>query len=91
MITREIRYGSVSYQDSLRLRSEILREPFGKQLTDVDLAGEDQQIHVGIFQNQQLMGCIVAKSTRTGHSVKLRQMAGNSHRSPGQGFWSTIA
>lgn len=75
MNTREIRYGSVDYQESLRLRSSILREPLGKQLTDEDLAGEDQQIHLGLYQNQQLMGCIVAKSIQVGHSVKLRQMA----------------
>lgn len=75
MNTRVIRYGSDEYLDSLHLRSSILRAPLGKELSDEDVAGEDQQIHLGFFQNQQLMGCIVAKSIRAGQDIKLRQMA----------------
>jgi len=85
MNTHEIRYGSDDYQVSLRLRSAILRVPLGKELTEEDVADENQQIHLGVFQKQQLIGCIVVKPVQAGLCVKLRQMA-ITKEFQGQGF-----
>ena len=74
MNTREIRYGSHDYQRCLDLRSSILRAPLGMELSEADVAGEHEQLHVGIFQNQQLMGCIIAKTTEADQLANIRQM-----------------
>lgn len=75
MITKEIRYNTVEYTESLRLRSDVLRVPLGKELSDADTLGEERQLHFGCFQEDQLKGCIVAKPTGIEGEVKLRQMA----------------
>lgn len=75
MITKEIKYNTVEYWESLTLRSEILRVPLGKELSALDTIGEESQIHFGCFSDDQLKGCIVAKSTENEARVKLRQMA----------------
>ena len=74
MNTREIRYWSDDYQRCLSLRSSILREPLGIKLSEADVAGEHEQLHVGIFKKQQLMGCIIAKTTDADQLANIRQM-----------------
>jgi len=74
MNTRKIRYGSHDYQRCLDLRSSILRAPLGMELSEADVAGEHEQLHVGIFQNQQLMGCITAKTIDDNRLANIRQM-----------------
>jgi len=75
MITKEIKYNTVEHTESLRLRSDILRVPLGKELSDSDTFGEERQLHFGCFKEHQLKGCIVAKPTEIEGEVKLRQMA----------------
>lgn len=75
MITKEIKYDTVEYTESLTLRSDVLRVPLGKELSASDTFGEDSQLHFGCFSGHQLKGCIVAKSTENDARVKLRQMA----------------
>jgi len=75
MITKEIKYNTVEYTESLGLRSDILRVPLGKELSNSDTLGEESQLHFGCFMGDQLKGCIVAKPTESETQVKLRQMA----------------
>lgn len=75
MITKEIKYHSSEYAESLELRSDILRVPLGKKLSDTDTAGEERQRHFGCFSDNQLKACVVAKPTKNESRVKLRQMA----------------
>jgi predicted GNAT family N-acyltransferase len=75
MITREIKHNTDDYVASLRLRSDILRAPLGKELVNSDTDGEEHQLHFGCFTAGQLKGCIVAKPLNGGTKVKLRQMA----------------
>ena len=75
MITKEIKYNTAEYTESLRLRSDVLRVPLGKELSDSDTFGEERQLHFGCFKENQLKGCIVAKPTEIEEEVKLRQMA----------------
>lgn len=75
MNTREIRYGSDGYKKCLALRNAVLRTPLGLELSEEDIAGEHEQYHVGIFQKQQLLGCITAKTIEESRLAKIRQMA----------------
>jgi len=75
MITKEIKYNTVEYTNSLILRSDILRVPLGKKLSTSDTLGEDRQLHFGCFSDHELNACVVAKSTNNKARVKLRQMA----------------
>ena len=75
MITKEIKYNTVEYEDSLDLRSKVLRLPLGKKLSASDTFGEECQLHFGCFNDHRLKGCVVAKSTENEARVKLRQMA----------------
>jgi len=75
MLIKEIKYNSLEYMTSLRLRSEILRAPLGKQLSSTDTSGEESQLHYGCFKGKQLTACVVAMPTENVTGVKLRQMA----------------
>ncbi|WP_083608272.1 GNAT family N-acetyltransferase [Teredinibacter haidensis] len=75
MITKEIKYNTVEYAETLRLRSDVLRVPLGKKLTVSDTFGEENQLHFGCFSDHHLKGCVVAKPTENDAVVKLRQMA----------------
>lgn len=46
------------YQDSLRLRNELLRLPIGKSIYDEDLSLEKDNDFYGVFQEEQLIGTL---------------------------------
>lgn len=71
---KEITYGSVEYQLEIELRSRVLREPLGLQFTEKELAKDVQDIHLGAFQDSQLVGCVIL-SPLNQHQVKMRQVA----------------
>ena len=61
---------------SLGLRERVLRQPLGLSLSASDLRDEDQQLHFGLFAEDQhrLLACLVINPL-TPSMVKLRQMA----------------
>jgi len=72
----QIKFGSPEYELSLKLREQILRQPLGLVLSREDLRGENQQLHFGLFADQQdvLLACLVVNPL-TALKAKLRQMA----------------
>ncbi len=75
MVTKEIKYNSAEYANELELRAEILRKPLGRKLVDTDTYGEENQLHFGVFNEDQLVACIVVKPIVDGVRAKFRQMA----------------
>jgi len=75
VIFREIVFGTPEYERERRLREEVLRKPLGLLLTNDDLAGEEKQLHFGLFDPaNSLMACVVAVPlSRT--EARIRQMA----------------
>ncbi|MDM8546670.1 GNAT family N-acetyltransferase [Candidatus Venteria ishoeyi] len=73
-IFKEIPFGSKQYEQELILRNKSLREPLGLSLSEVDLNGEEQQYHFGLFADNKILGCVVFKIINNS-TVKLRQMA----------------
>jgi predicted GNAT family N-acyltransferase len=74
MALRMIDHGTKEYQQMVNLRNEILRKPLGLSFTEEELEGEKDDILMGAFEDDRLLGCCVLTPMDAG-SVRLRQMA----------------
>ncbi len=81
---RKIEFSSADYALACQLREQVLRMPLGLRLTAHDVVDEVVQWHYGVFNDAQLLACLVIKpldNSATSDSacskpiVKLRQMA----------------
>jgi len=70
----KIAFNSHEYLTSLTLRENILRLPLGKTLSHSDTCNDDQQLHFGMFNESELVACVVINPLNQS-KVKLRQMA----------------
>lgn len=72
-----IQYGTKAYDDSLKLRHEILRVPLGMDLFDGsydDLSQESRYYHFGAFdENDNLISSVLGIPTAM-HEVRIKQM-----------------
>lgn len=89
MYTKQIKHNSLDYMAALKLRTDILRRPLGKQLSFSDTAGEESQLHFGYYKHHHLLACVVIKSVRNAATAKLRQMAVDRHLQ-GQGIGKAL-
>lgn len=82
---KTIVYGSHEYQLEVALRRDILRKPLGLEFSAQELAREIEQIHLGAFLNDRLVGCLLL--VPLGDSiVKMRQVAiARDHQNQGIG------
>ncbi len=71
---RVIDYGSAEYALELKLRSQVLREPLGLQLTKKDLSQDQSNIHLAAFSGDRLVGCLLLKPEPSA-CAKMRQVA----------------
>ncbi len=74
MTFTEIPYGSEAYQAECALRHEVLRLPIGLSLHDEDLSSERDQLHFGLFDEDELVACVIAVLASP-TEAKIRQMA----------------
>lgn len=74
LIIREIEYNSVDYINELKLRDEVLRKPLGMSLYDENLAAEKNDIHIGAFINDDIVGVLILTKLNA-NDVKMRQVA----------------
>ena len=74
VIIEEVVFGSKKYQQLLALRDAILRKPLGTQLSEKDTATDDKEFHIGAFDGEAAVGCIVLRPLEGG-IIKLRQAA----------------
>ncbi|MCG8584072.1 MAG: GNAT family N-acetyltransferase [Pirellulales bacterium] len=73
-----------AYQQSLGLRNRHLRIPLGLDVFDEDLDAEKEELHIGLFDGETLLGSATLKDLGDG-VVKLRQMVVDESRQ-GQGL-----
>ena len=67
---------SPHYDSELILRNRLLRAPLGLTLSTTDTEGEEHQIHIGAFDEEQLIGCVVVASVDDDATCfRIRQMA----------------
>ena len=67
-------HGSQEYREIVRLREDVLRRPLGLTLEEDELETERPHIHIGAFEEDQLLGCCMLVR-ETDHTVRLRQMS----------------
>lgn len=74
MQIRIIQSGTKEYEDMISLRMKVLLDPIGIPRSYINPEKEKQDILVGAFENNEIIGCCVL--TRVNDSIlQLRQMA----------------
>ena len=71
---KQLDHGSKEYQQMVNLRYEIMRKPLGLNFSQEELAKEKNDILIGAFDEDEMMGCCILSDTKDG-CVRLRQMA----------------
>lgn len=74
MALKLIDYGSPEYQQMVHLRNDILRKPLGLTFDPGELEKEKEDILIGAFEEDKMLGCCMLITTEPG-TVRLRQMA----------------
>ncbi|MGL5380036.1 GNAT family N-acetyltransferase [Clostridium sp.] len=87
-IIKEILVGSKGYEEELKLRDEVLRKPLGLSILNDDISNEHKDLHIGIFESKNILGCLVITSIND-NKVKMRQVAVNK-RFRGKGIGRTL-
>jgi len=74
MALKIIDHGSKEYKQMVNLRYNILRKPLGLNFTPDELEKEKDQVLIGAFEEDQMLGCcmLVKLNDKT---MRLRQMA----------------
>jgi predicted GNAT family N-acyltransferase len=74
MALRMIDHGTKEYLQMVNLRNEILRKPLGLGFDKNDLEQEKEDILMGAFEDERLLGCcLMTRMDAT--TIRLRQMA----------------
>jgi len=74
MALRMIDHGTKEYQQMVTLRNDILRKPLGLSLAKEELDREKDDILMGAFEDEKLLGCCLLTRVDP-YTVRLRQMA----------------
>lgn len=74
MALKIIDHGSKEYRQMVQLRIDILRKPLGLSFTEDELESEKENILIGAFEEEKMLGCCMLIRLEDG-SVRLRQMA----------------
>jgi predicted GNAT family N-acyltransferase len=74
MALRMIDHGTKEYQQMVHLRHEILRKPLGLAFDEAELEKEKEDILIGAFEDDRLLGCCLLSPMDTS-TIRLRQMA----------------
>jgi predicted GNAT family N-acyltransferase len=69
-----IDHGSKEYLQMVDLRMQILRKPLGLTFTKEELEKEKQDMLIGAFEDDVMLGCCMLTKTEP-NTVRLRQMA----------------
>lgn len=73
MEIKVVRHYSKDYWKCVRLRDKILREPINLMFSEEELFLENEQIHVGCFDNETVLGCFSLVKL-DGNILKMRQV-----------------
>ncbi|MGZ8551765.1 MAG: GNAT family N-acetyltransferase [Chitinophagaceae bacterium] len=74
MALKIIDHGSAEYQQMIKLRDIVLRKPLGLSFTPEDLEKEKDNMLIGAFEEDLMLGCCMLVEEQPG-IVRLRQMA----------------
>jgi N-acetylglutamate synthase-like GNAT family acetyltransferase len=71
---KQIDHGSKEYQQMVKLRTELLRQPLGLSFSADELAREKEDILIGAFDDDDMLACCMLTETAK-DCVRLRQIA----------------
>jgi len=75
MFTLLIDFGTPAYDDTVKLRDDILRKPLDLEFTPEYLAEEYHLIHLACYnERHELVGCLIL-SPQENDEIKMRQVA----------------
>ena len=74
MALKIIDHGSPEYSQMVKLRDAILRKPLGLVFTPDDLEMEKDNILIGAFEEERMLGCCMLVEVEPA-IIRLRQMA----------------
>jgi ribosomal protein S18 acetylase RimI-like enzyme len=74
MALKIIDHGTKEYKQMVQLRNDILRKPLGLNFTAEELEKEKEEILIGAFEEEKMLGCCMLITTDP-TTVRLRQMA----------------
>jgi predicted GNAT family N-acyltransferase len=74
MALKQIDHGSKEYQQMIKLRNDILRQPLGLTFTEDELAREKEDILIGAFDDDEMLACCLMTEVDN-KCLRLRQMA----------------
>jgi N-acetylglutamate synthase-like GNAT family acetyltransferase len=74
MALKQIDHGSKEYQQMVKLRNVVLRQPLGLSFTTEELAREKEDILIGAFDDDEMLACCMLTSAGD-KCLRLRQMA----------------
>jgi predicted GNAT family N-acyltransferase len=74
MALKQIDHGTKEYQQMVKLRKEILRNPLGLSYSPDELAREKEDILIGAFDDDEMLACCLLTKVDN-KCLKLRQMA----------------
>lgn len=71
---KQIDHGSREYDQMVRLRQQILRQPLGLNFTKEELDNEKKDILIAAFDDDEMLGCCML-TTINNDTLRIRQMA----------------
>jgi predicted GNAT family N-acyltransferase len=74
MALKQIDHGTKEYQQMVKLRMDILRQPLGLSFTAEELAQERDHILIAAFDEDEILACCMLTKTDD-KCLRLRQMA----------------
>lgn len=74
LVYREIKTDGGDYSQTLELRDQVLRKPWGQSIKDDDLSGEPLDFIYGAFDGSRLVGMAILQDRGEAYS-RLRYMA----------------
>ena len=74
MALKQIDHGTTEYQQMVKLRNEILRQPLGLNYAPEELAREKEDILIGAFDDDEMLACCLLTKVDN-KTLRLRQMA----------------
>ncbi len=84
-----VEYGSPEYDETLQLRTEVLRKPLGLEFTEEQLAKEYTDIHLAITDaSSSIIACLIL-TPLDNEVIKMRQVAVN-FEFQGQGLGKSL-
>ena len=77
MEIKVVKHYSKDYWKCVRLRDKILREPINLMFSEEELYLENDQIHIGCFEDEKAVGCFSFVKLNS-NTLKMRQVCVHS-------------